>query len=316
MRPNREIFTAFGEPQPDYIDKQKQENELNIRKDLAMHHPELGKILERIDMDVLNKIIMETATACGVDPERFSFVSKERFITSTEATGEYFPGKNLIAINYEKLKDITNKKKVFSEYLDLRILSTIVHEITHATSKSECYGSRRVDDGGYDAQFSVTGYERRAQGPQDQVKVPFRERGGLNADFRIFNEAVTEKLAREYIKKYLSLSHFDTEKKIDSYLELRNEHPETLPYSSAIKALELFIAKVAEYTGNSKEIVWQSIIRGYYEGEKFEDLEIEKFLEEIFAPGFLTALAEDLSSNELLESIANPSADSWWAQKE
>jgi len=113
--------------------------------------------------------------------------------------------------------------------------------------------------------------------------------------FRGFNEAVTEKIMEEIIKKnkqYI-IDEFNLEKTNFAHRENFD-----LGYKDEIKILDFIIQKLAEKQNKSPEEIWTKIKRGMFTGEMMHLRDIEK----IFGPGslrFLSAMSSYGSTNEI-----------------
>jgi hypothetical protein len=122
--------------------------------------------------------------------------------------------------------------------------------------------------------------------------------------YQLFNEAVTEKNAREVLQAYcLGNEDIITSSDLKQYLkalEVKVDDVENFTedkykhYSPEVALLDQVINKISQEIGVSNETVWNGIKRGYFEEGPsiFEDPEIIEGFQAIFSKDFLENLSK------------------------
>lgn len=228
-----------------------------------------------------------------------NFLGKERVSPDPGflAIGSYNIKDNIIGISYRKVETLVRSdERMIADVLMLEILC---HEETHANAKTVCVG--------LDQPFSKSGIHKQQAGytiseqTYDAYRIPHNQD---TQHFLMFNEAVTEKFAREVFSEYARAVHYTDEKKIAALEAVWEDNPEASFYPKEIALLDALIAKISRETGIDAKLVWRSIVRGAFEGENLEDPELVMLFSEIIGPDFLEKLSKGESTTVLTESLA------------
>jgi hypothetical protein len=230
---------------------------------------EIKDFLKKIDFNLLNKLFSEEYSKSGLSPELMNFVGAEHIYSQVKGSGayaEYQHEPNLIAINL-KIFDYLIKEKEFSE--DLARLQILIHELTHAVAKLDCYvsfESRNPTDAGY------------------KKMVP-------RTVFTGFNEGVTDKIASELVQKYVQQSDFANTTEGIFFTE---KYEMEGPYSLEVHQVNVFINLLAKSSGLSKETVWGAVKAGALNGDNLYTGELREFLNQEVGSEFMNRVQEYL----------------------
>ncbi|MFA6170904.1 MAG: hypothetical protein WC715_00365 [Patescibacteria group bacterium] len=241
--------------------------------------PEWESFFDKIDFNLLRDLFSELEKKCGITADRSNFIWPEKIISS-EATYSNYDGKyNLIKLRAPGSIPTSpeSEKKYYYERLaetygteEMNMLHTIVHEEAHAISKNICVGLEPSGHHKAHAKEIQSGYH--------------------NNDFGLFNEGVTEKIAREILEKYLNSSGWSNEEK-ELYRRNRKINPEKFTYSVEVTLVDAIIKKLAIKNKLPKDQIWNALKRGFIEGERImENKEIVSLFKETFGRDFLTEL--------------------------
>ncbi|KKU93939.1 MAG: hypothetical protein UY26_C0003G0089 [Candidatus Jorgensenbacteria bacterium GW2011_GWA1_48_13] len=250
----------------------------------------LADVIERIDFKALQNIFESIAAKSGIDPSKMNFVGPERFYDMTsmwDTLGRWNSEHNVIALNGSALKRSAERAGVDTE---LRVLSTLVHEEVHATSR---YKSEIVKTQAGDREKITTGYGKYRRGNRSK---------GLKGEvfFDLLNEGVVELLAREVLLEYIRTTDFTDSRKVKEFMEAHEQKPEEMSgYWLAIKFVDVLVDKVSVKTGTDRNSVWRSFVRGLYEGVDFETKEFSQPFQELFGENFLQKLSKANFSKDI-----------------
>lgn len=205
----------------------------------------IKEFLRSVDFELIKGKFREIAKRCGVKDEDMNFVEPDKvfeMVGGHEHGGEFFPEPQEIGIAAEHL-DQASDPVVYALLLRL-----VGHEEAHALMHDKHVRSDR----------EPTGYHR-------------------GRAFRLWNEGVTDKFAKEAMIEY------GREKGID-LSQVKGK------YESSILLVEAIIKRMSQATGVSEQTVWQAIIRGGIERQNMKDPELQKDLEAILGKGIFAKL--------------------------
>ncbi|MBI2035297.1 MAG: hypothetical protein HYT12_01290 [Candidatus Liptonbacteria bacterium] len=298
MEKSREIFDQLGNPRKkEDVERAEERARLQMVEN-APKDPELQEFLANIDFGLLKSIFQKIAEKSGIDPKTLNFLERERIsplVPDWTSAGCYFPDKNIIGISASRIAKIAED---LGAPENLLLLSTLCHEETHATSKVMCSGSDNINDFPIKIK-TLTGYHSSTR-EQESSGAPSKR----NSLFQLFNEGVTEKLAREVLKLYIA-SFGEGTGVVKKFEKMQKEIPEELPYTVAIKFIETFSKRLAYETHVSEDSAWRALVRGMYEGEDMLNWELWKELDMLITPGFVERLA-DGDLHKLFPKLAIP----------
>ena len=272
MKNGREIFKSSGDPEDQEVVREREEQARKYLAEFAERRfsGEFKNFLSSVDFTDLKRLFRRIAERSTVDPETMNFVTAERIIQfdMIMPVAAYSPGKNLIFFPYDEIK--SNAKEL---QIDPELYTTFVlcHEEAHATSKIVCraFSEARSD------------YQERQTG--------FAQSIGEKTSFEILEEGVTQKLAMEIFLEYAK-THFDLKRTADFMKKLKGAMQGAQEYGSEVKITDLLIRKISGKSGMPEDKVWYGFIRAKYEGERFEDEELQALLAEATTSDFLPKL--------------------------
>ena len=249
-------------------------------------NPELTKILEKVNFDLLRKLLLDKAERSGIDPERFNFVGPDRIshYAGLQEYGTYNPETNIIGLDYERIKNICIRREG-ERFINLLILKLLIHESIHGVSKSRCIGFS-------DPKFSFQPqYSKRQSGYNQFLK------------YSEFDEGVTEKMATEVFEDYLENSNFTTEEERKTFRDFFARISGIVGYQKNIELINLVIEKISENFNQSQKVVWEAIMRGKFKGEEIgnEDIFTDTFGQNTMSR--LAKLKDDEDIAGFMESI-------------
>ncbi len=240
---------------------------------------EIAKNLEKIDFLKLKNLFLQKITALGLNPKEYrnKFVMKgEDFknsglIKSYFSQGEYDIKDNSIKLNKNRLKEF--KKSDYVQLSDNKerdeldfVLYHIAHEETHALSFNGFETDSNVS-----SNISVTG---RGGYTATEVELKYYVLPRVESTYKLFNEAVTERIAREIFAEYAQ----------------RELSREMLSYSSGLnKAVTVFDSMCNEICSKCKieeDVLWKVIMRGYFASEDLSGDKMGRLFQNIFPEDF------------------------------
>lgn len=240
----------------------------------------LEKFLAKVDFDSLRMIFEDYLKKSGIPPEKFNFLGPDK-IKYMKGGGAAFFGDNSIRMNADVGRNLLMAINT-GLAPDILNLHKIIHEEVHAISHNS-----QIEHSPTEAEYK-SGYQK--------TKTKFTDigNGTVQMDnshfFRLFDEAVTERLAREITIRYLEkYPNFTNNASIYIYKNIGN-HPGTDIYQPEVDLLEALIKRLSMETELSEEFVWQGIIRSKMEGFSFYEDNMEGLFDELVGKDFTNRL--------------------------
>ena len=287
-----EFLKHSGEPEDQVLLKTR---DLVFRKEAALRkkeNPEFEALLAKVDFVWIKSAFREILIKSSVDPERLNFVDPELIISdnSIEDVANHNVMTGAITVNLDRIKEATSNKS------DIGILQSLImvllHEEVHAFSRNKCFGYFEYDYEGkrkIKIQSGYTRHEAVVKGREEIID--------SSHSFELFDEGVTEKLSRELVVSYFG-GHTDLGdvKAVRSFYE---DDDKVKHYNLGVSLVEAMMAKIANESGVSGDMVWQSIIRGKIDGENLSDNDFKDLFAETFTEKFIEDLARASGDNEM-----------------
>ena len=262
----------------------------------SIEDPKASRTLAGIDLCLIKELIFDHVGRSGIDTTMANFCGPDeiKFVRlirgRPDAVGSYESDANFVLVNPSLIEQDCPER-----YEDC-FLRIIIHEELHAASQTmveiDCYGDRAYFQNGYYISQRLTNKpvstEKRAREIFECLK---RGSGGQSkgkfdcysdplsgyfisqgcayepASFSMFDEGVTEKLAREIHFEYLRRSGGS-----------RSGGEGIDYYSKALRLAEMFIGKLANEIGIGEQTIWQAIICGKFSGCDLNDEELKSSL--------------------------------------
>lgn len=245
---------------------------------------QLNELLESFDFDSLDEIIAARAREVGYSNLPLRALRADAFYQlKTDKKGDYDPQSKSIGLGVRKVE-----WNAAEAGIDAKKLAThgIIHEEMHAISGQHYvleYEPFKLD--------AQVGFDQRTQTKPRM--------------FWLWNEGVTEKLAREMYEKYAVAKRSATVEEIRAYMERVEEYGRGAKefYQPEVDLVNAFIEKVAKEVGVPTALVWGSITQGLLRGEKWSAEEFEELARDILPPNFMSDL-ENISVHEAAERLA------------
>lgn len=288
MKESREFFKSTGEPEERERTREREELAKRRFVEGGEKNPELERILQGIDFVEMERIFKNIAARSGINTETMSFITPEGIEHGSagwSAVAAYDKEGNLITLSYEKIKEVADALGLDTE---LAVIKVLCHEETHATSKIECYGLGTTL---LDPQFR-----------RDEKEGYGRYRRGRNYEeflFYLFDEGVTEKLAREVFIEYARATGIAHTEAFTKFMQVLKEKPTQMSYAVPVEFVEAFIKKISDISKTSKDAVWRAVVRGQREGVELLSEQMQEVLKEVVPPEFLEKLAHAHSDEDL-----------------
>lgn len=287
---SREVYTSIDEP----LDTES----LKMREQFKGEPlpPEIATVVAKIDFAYLKKFFQNIARQATTDSREINFLERDRVFSGSNAYDDYH---NIINLTDEI--GIAASVEWSPTEREVLILRFLIHEEIHAISKIICIGEQSSTHNPDSNYYVQAGFARFSEGGRPPMYSPYSAAMKYGA-FVAFEEGVTEKLALEATKQYL-FDHGWGLEEIDKTLDKVQDYINLTPYGEWVGLVNKLIAKLAKTTGQGKKVVWESLIRGKMEGEKFEDQEIVELFDESISPGFLKDLAGGVLIEEPLKNF-------------
>lgn len=216
------------------------------------------ELLAGFNFELQRNIIKSITEKCDISNPNLVTLRRIRNMDDPEAFGFYYPHteREYIGINFAALlqeKTDPEKRKLFFWHL-------LNHEQLHAASAELEYGSM-----GYQSALG---------------------------SFKMFNEGVTEMIARVVTREYYNANGHVSE-----------PVPNTM-YQVPVDFVELLIKKISSTVGVGEDIVREAIIRGFFERQRFLEEEFMELCSDVLPKSF----ARDLqwaNSSDMKRAISS-----------
>lgn len=229
---------------------------------------QFSELLKSFDFDTLDKLINDRAREVGYTDITLQSLRADTFYELTsDKKGDYDPESKRIGIGIRKVEQDAAQSGIDATKLAAH---GIIHEEMHAVSGQHHIIEYRP------FKLSVqVGFDQR-----EQTKPRM---------FWLWNEGVTEKLAREIYWKYASAKDSATAEDIKTYMEKIEEYGRSANefYQPEVDLVNAFIERMAKEIGDSPTLVWNSIVHGLLRGERWSAGEIEEWTRDILPPNFM-----------------------------
>lgn len=240
---------------------------------------EIAKYLNQIDFMKLRNMFSEKITDLGLNPEKYleKFVDKREnfkksnFAQSIFTKGSYHKGE--IYLTKDSFENL-NKSIFFlksderEEYKFDYVLLLVSHEQTHAVS----FDHEEDNSENTNNLIDIKGQSGYAS---TRLKTKFIF-PSIEINHRIFNEAVTELIAREIFFDY-------TQRKLSDF-ELGYLTEGTL--KDVISVFRYVCNKISTECGIEEEVLWKVIKHGYFAGEDLTGDKMTRLFNNIFPKDF------------------------------
>lgn len=202
--------------------------------------------------------------------EMINFPGMERYMNWSNR-GFYFSQENKIFVNVQNTEKYAKES---GRDLDFEFNHVVTHEQTHALARKSCAEPDDFDTGFIEYKKEYFLGERK--------------------NFTMYNEGVTEKLAREILMQYPT-----SEEEIQRYKENMERDPLTIGYEPYVKFVSLIIKQISSKVGVSEQIVWEGIKNSYIKGDNLYETSFKQAFEEDFYPGFVQDLGIMTDENDI-----------------
>lgn len=250
----------------------------------SFNDPEIKRIIAEVNFESLKNIFNDYAERSGVDLDEVDLIEPSLIKKSTSlatvgsfqmTTKELYLSERGLQMGFRL--DPENDKVA-------RILSALIHEETHA------FGGRSHSQHEEDmlAGLIKSRWETTRSG---FAEVSFSSEKFIDPreKFRWFNEGFVDELGAEVYGKYIQregVGPTDPEKNMD-YAEM---------YPLARLFVRSLRDRIAEESGVPEEVVWQSLIKSYVEGDGLLEEGVQEALDDIFSDKFIQRIASIGSS--------------------
>lgn len=250
----------------------------------SFNDPEIKQILAEVNFASLKSIFNEYAKRSGIDLEEVDLIepSEIKKSDSFTAVGSFQMTTHEL---YLSERGLQAGFKLYPENDKVaRILSTLIHEETHAFGgRSQAQHEEDMLAGLMKSHWETT---RSGFGEVSFASERFID---PREKFRWFNEGFVDELGAEVYKKYIhqeGVLPLDPEKNLD--------------YADTYPLARLFVRslkeRLAEESGVPEEVVWQSLIKLYLEGDGLLEEGVQEALDDVFSEKFLNRLGSIRSS--------------------
>lgn len=265
---------GFENPQanPDPV---KPDLEANLEK-----APSLEAFLEVVDLDTMREIYEEIAEKSGVDPESIGFVEEDKIYSdkSMVNTGIFNRRDQTIGLNAKQIEMLSTENVVYEAGRDrnLMYLATLCHEEAHAVSHlnvgklEDIHGTLGL----------VQGVDIRSGFHEvNELEIGGKKLGLVGENnFRVLNEGVTEKLARQVFREYQSRNPI-----VDVEEEKRDPKIYEITYRFPVAMVEGLVERISSECDVGEDLVWNALVRGYMDGLNLREEELNEALSEIIS---------------------------------
>ncbi|GEM_PF-4648230 len=236
---------------------------------------EFNEALTSLDFNLIKRLIQEEAEKCGREKgSTLNFLDQSRVgeieVRSQDSSmpiSFYDAATNEIEVDFNGMAGQAEQQNPFSskEGFKAYLVAVLIHEELHAATELQALG--------------YVGYQH------------FRS-------YQVWNEGVTEKLARELTERYYkSSADFSKYDQAKSY-----------NYESAVILLDAVIAKISATTGFDQQTIWNAIKRGMFENTDLETKELQELFEQTLPADFFKNLrtmspANQIQIHRLIEQV-------------
>lgn len=288
MRENREIWPSKS-PQSKKSMEAVAENK---RKEIfeLPRDPELQKVIDTFDLQLLRDNLKLVAAKSGVDPDTLHIVPLNHVVGLVDSSEYANPGSHSAAGNFIVL----NRKSLDGNNLSENIsflagaIRLILHEEIHAASFTMVDGRDNVTTGSREVQVD-SGYSRTVTDSDAGYKKTF---------FKLFEEGVTDQFAIEQTLLY-GKTHPEVltpqDRKIFSDIM-----PAHGGYHEAILLVKHLIFYIARETGTPQETVWNAIVAGKFNGDGLFAPGVKEWFDKNISPDFLKRLESEETEDGIL----------------
>lgn len=276
----------------------------------AGKNPELAEVLDKIDFARIEHIFKNQLKKTGIPPEQINFIPKDRILHVPENLLNTSPAiydhlKNYIEIDYKHLINAIKEEYDYEGIMDackraiadeehsytqeevekkvrhLLLLSAIIHEEGHATSKTECRGfdlpSTKEKEEHMRGRAGVATFDKYSKLSGSNTFV------GEKTSYSLLEEGINETLAQQVLEEYLTKEHWkpQDEKIIRAFLtHTRETNPQGYIRYHEKQLIQTLTKKLAKESGVSEETVFGALARAHYEGHNLDDSELRALFEE------------------------------------
>ena len=289
---SREFFNADNAPEDPILQEERERlagNRITKREKVS----EMEARLDRFNFDILEQMFKERLQKTGIPVAEANVLRRDRISNLNHplvGLGGYNTSTNEILIGFTNFRNYASRNNTDRYFTFAEIL---IHEENHAVSKTRCWNLKKENNEPLSTQ---SGYSFNVSAPDESGAYE-----GVGRVFNLFNEGVTEINALDMTEEYLRRTG-DLDKKKFTYLRQVTEHG---VYSKAIEIVQAFTKRLAGANGVSKDTAWDTIMRGYFEGEDILREDFKEWFGEILPPGFMDKLmrADDEEMTKLLEDL-------------
>ena len=287
LRSNKEYLTNENNPEdPEWVQSYENQEQPEIKDSPDM--PKHKKLMSRIKFATLKERFDERAIRSGVDPDTLNFLDANRIYAQWGVKSEamYIREGNYIVMDYVEIENTARRIGVDPELFAVLIM---IHEQLHAASKFKFKGLREAHAAGLKGDYTIE--DQVGYGSSKTVQKMGQKT--YESYFRMFDEGINEKLAREIILEYLE-SHpdFTDAEKIDQFRQVYQDEHKYKSYELQVFFINKLITKLSVETGVSENAVWEALVRGKFEGEDFSSDEVKDLFSETFSSDFLDKLSK------------------------
>ena len=233
---------------------------------LSERSTEFNEALTSVDLGLIKRLIQEEAEKCGREKgSSLNFLDQNR-VGEIEVRADhdsmpisfYNSATNEIEVDWSGMSEQAEKQNPFlsKEGFKAYLVAVLTHEELHAATELQALG--------------YVGYQH------------FQS-------YQVWNEGVTEKLARELTEKY-----YKSGADFSKYDQARSYN-----YESAVLLLDAVIAKLSATTGFDQETIWNAIKRGMFENTSLETKELQELFGQTLPADFFKDLRTMSPTNEM-----------------
>jgi hypothetical protein len=289
MNSEHQFAPASQNPDEEYArELYSRANELQkIREDQEHRDSVVRDRITELDQNYIELALLAIAKKSGQTNAKYC---KEIVYTGDRVMGA-FRTDGQVELNTDNI-DISAEYRGLPSKLVL--LKTLIHEQTHAATNASCIDSQVID--------GVVSFPLKLQTGYNHSFVY----EGLEAEkyYTLFNEGVTEKLARQMTIDYLEHHpDFVSQQDRDKFIEMVSEGT-VGTYDVMVAFVEAMVSKIAESSGISEKVAWEGLLQGQFSGHNFQDKEIADLMDEMFGKYFnirLGRLSSRLEAKNLIK---------------